>query len=330
MAWYPWRAIWATPYRYSRGRGGKKPEYIVVHYTSTSASAYNNCLFFSRDKSGKTSAHFFLDGSGVIYQSVAEGDTSFACGNYDFNQRSISIEVVSDGRDFTSAEIAELNYLVQHLMNKYGIPASRVIRHYDVVDHARVGKTLDPHKHCPAPYVNGAKWNKLHGIITSSAGWQRGKGTMTNCWWYRHADGSYTTNGWELIDGKWHYFDANGWMATGWQKVSGLWYYMDANGAMATGWQFIEDKWYYFHANGSMAVGWLQDNGRWYWLHDTHENGRYGSMDIGWLEVNGKKYYANPCADGSQGALLSGKQTIDGKEYEFDANCALVESTPNE
>ena len=34
-------------------------------------------------------------------------------------------------------------------------------------------------------------------------------------WWYRHADGSYTTSDWELIDGKLYYFDADGWMVTG-------------------------------------------------------------------------------------------------------------------
>ena len=31
-------------------------------------------------------------------------------------------------------------------------------------------------------------------------------------WWYQHDDGSYTTNNWELINGKYYYFDAQGWM----------------------------------------------------------------------------------------------------------------------
>ena len=31
-------------------------------------------------------------------------------------------------------------------------------------------------------------------------------------WWYKHADGSYTTNGWEKINGTWYYFDQAGWM----------------------------------------------------------------------------------------------------------------------
>ena len=329
MAWYPWRAIWASPKTYSNGRGGKKPEWIVVHYTASQASAHNNCLYFSGGNRG-ASAHFFLDGSGVIYQSVAEGDTAWAVGNFDFNQRSISIETVSDGRDFTSAEIAEMSYLVQPFMSKYGIPASHVIRHYDVIDHVRTGRTVEPHKSCPAPYVNNGKWAKLHSIITSEAGWKRGQGTMVHCWWYQHADGSYTTNGWELINDKWYYFDANGWMCTGWVKAKGYWYYLNSSGAMVTGWQLIDGKWYYFNHNGDMATGWIKDNGHWYWLHDTHENNLYGSMDTGWIEVKGKKYYANPNAGGPLGSLLSGKQTIDGKEYEFDSSCALIEDASHE
>ena len=41
-----------------------------------------------------------------------------------------------------------------------------------------------------------------------------------NRWWYRHADGSYTSNGWEVINGAWYYFDGVGWMVTGWVKLS--------------------------------------------------------------------------------------------------------------
>ena len=46
-------------------------------------------------------------------------------------------------------------------------------------------------------------------------------------WWYKHADGSYTTNGWEKINGTWYYFDQAGWMATGWVKDNGTWYYLE-------------------------------------------------------------------------------------------------------
>lgn len=56
-------------------------------------------------------------------------------------------------------------------------------------------------------------------------------------WWYKHSDGTYTTNGWEQIDGKWYYFDASGWMLTGWQEIDGYWYYFKPgdSGWMVTG-----------------------------------------------------------------------------------------------
>lgn len=39
--------------------------------------------------------------------------------------------------------------------------------------------------------------------------------------------------GWHLVNGTWHYFDANGSMAFGqWIETSGLWYYVDANGSL--------------------------------------------------------------------------------------------------
>ena len=54
-------------------------------------------------------------------------------------------------------------------------------------------------------------------------------------WWYRHADGSYTTNGWECIDGKWYYFDHEGWMLASTCVNDGTgWYALGESGAMLT------------------------------------------------------------------------------------------------
>ena len=75
-------------------------------------------------------------------------------------------------------------------------------------------------------------------------------------WWYKHSDGSYTTNGWEKIGSTWYYFDSEGWMKTGWIKEYGNWYYLDDSGAMKTGLQTIEGKQYYLSASGAMQTGW--------------------------------------------------------------------------
>ena len=86
-------------------------------------------------------------------------------------------------------------------------------------------------------------------------------------WWYKHADGSYTTNGWEKINGTWYYFDQAGWMATGWVKDNGTWYYLNDNGSMATGWVKDNGTWYYLKSSGAMATGWYQVGGKWYYSY---------------------------------------------------------------
>lgn len=132
---------------------------IVVHYTGTLASARNNATYFARNEGQGASAHYFVDDiSPEIYQSVAEGDTAWHAGDWDMNCRSIGIEVVSAGEDYSGAEVAKLAWLVGRLMAKYGIGASGVIRHYDVTG-----------KRCPAPYVDAAKWAALKAAITGRA-----------------------------------------------------------------------------------------------------------------------------------------------------------------
>lgn len=80
--------------------------------------------------------------------------------------------------------------------------------------------------------------------------------TSGNRKWYRHADGSYTKNDWELINGKYYRFDEEGWMVTGWKKINGIWYYMDkiTGERYGEGWHWIDGKCYYMNANGEMAA----------------------------------------------------------------------------
>lgn len=80
--------------------------------------------------------------------------------------------------------------------------------------------------------------------------------TSGNRKWYRHADGSYTKNDWELINGKYYRFDEEGWMVTGWKKINNIWYYMDKTTGerYGEGWHWIDGSCYYMNANGEMAV----------------------------------------------------------------------------
>lgn len=86
---------------------------------------------------------------------------------------------------------------------------------------------------------------------TTSAQWiQTNDGTGR--WWYKHADGGCTKNGWEQINGKWYYFDDAGWMKTGWLNVGGFTYYLGSDGAMLTGYNVIDGAGHNFDASGKM------------------------------------------------------------------------------
>lgn len=134
-------------------------DHLLIHYSATKASAKNNAIYFSRNEGQGASAHLFVDDiSEEIYQSVRFEDTAWHAGNWAMNCRSIGIEVVSAGEDFSKVEQEKLRWLVSTLMERYGIPANNVIRHYDVTG-----------KICPAPYINALKWATLRSYITGDA-----------------------------------------------------------------------------------------------------------------------------------------------------------------
>ncbi len=132
-----------------------------------------------------------------------------------------------------------------------------------------------------------------------------------NRWWYRHADGSYTRNNWEMINGSWYYFDGAGWMVTGWLKLGNNWYYLNpGNGAMVTGWLQLGSTWYYMNGSGAMETdtwignSYVDANGVWdqsktkaqaYWVLNgdrwmlVQEDGTYAKKC--WKTVGGKEYY---------------------------------------
>ena len=105
--------------------------------------------------------------------------------------------------------------------------------------------------------------------VNASGAWVQGKTKEQakwiksgDRWWYRHADGNYTRNGWELIGDNWYLFDSAGWMLTGWQKLRNDWYYMESSGAMlGKGWHWIGGSCYYMYESGAMASDtWIGDD----------------------------------------------------------------------
>lgn len=149
---------------YTAGRQGCAVNTIVVHYTGTGANAHNNLLYFSRSAAG-ASAHYFIDKDGSVRQSVREADTAWHAGHWRTSLRSIGIEVVSAGEDFTEAQVEALASLVADIRGRYGVAKQSVIRHFDVTG-----------KLCPAPYVDNAEWAALRARICGGGASSNGPG----------------------------------------------------------------------------------------------------------------------------------------------------------
>lgn len=150
-------------------RNGNSIKYIVLHYTGNKGDTAKNNVdyFYNGDRS--SSAHYFVDDTS-IWQSVEEYNSAWAIGggtSYGAtNRNSISIEMCCGSNGQVTAE-TENNALelTRHLMSKYNVPISNVIRHYDCNSIRKV---------CPNWSSNNwSRWNefknKLNGGTTNSS-----------------------------------------------------------------------------------------------------------------------------------------------------------------
>lgn len=145
--------------------------YIVIHWVGAVSTAKNNAEFFAR-ANRNASAHYFVD-KDEIWQSVLDKNAAWAVGGGPFSQgskgskygkkcknaNSISIElccIKKNGRLIVDPKaIKKAAVLVKYLQRKYGIPDSRVIRHYDVTG-----------KGCPGGSLTDKKWKALRKELT--------------------------------------------------------------------------------------------------------------------------------------------------------------------
>ena len=148
----------------------KANKYIVVHYTANSTdTAYNNTRYF-KSVNRNASANYFVDDNS-IWQCVQDKDIAWHCGDklksgnggsYHgkcTNSNSIGVEMCCTNYDVSAKTEANTIELVKYLMKKHNIPASNVIRHYDVTN-----------KICPKPMVNNqSRWNNFKSKLGGSA-----------------------------------------------------------------------------------------------------------------------------------------------------------------
>ena len=152
-----------------------------------------------------------------------------------------------------------------------------------------------------------------------------------NQWWYRHGDGTCTTNDFETISGQTYYFDTSGYMVTGWKQIKSNWYYFNASGAMVkSSWQgnyYLEadgkmatNKWigdYYVNADGLwQPSGWIQSGSQWRYRHYD------GTCTTNDFEVIGNQtYYFD-----ADGYMVTGWKQIGSNWYYFNVSGAMVKS----
>ena len=142
-------------------------KYIVMHYTANDGdTAWGNTNYFKSVYRG-ASAHYFVD-ENSIWQCVLDKDIAWHCGTSGAyvhplcrNTNSLGIEICSrrDSKGeyyFKEETITNAVWLTKMLMDRYGVPAANVIRHYDVTG-----------KICPAPYVDSpAAWGGFKARLT--------------------------------------------------------------------------------------------------------------------------------------------------------------------
>ena len=106
-----------------------------------------------------------------------------------------------------------------------------------------------------------------------------------NGWWVEDSLGWYPVSSWQIIDGKWYYFNSSGYMAANewvdgcwlsssgaweydgigsWKSDSYGWWFEDTSGWWAAScWQKIDGYWYYFDGSGYMVTNTYIDG---YWI----------------------------------------------------------------
>lgn len=131
-------------------------EYIVIHYVGATGTAKNNIDYYNQRSTTQASADFYVGFEGEKWQynpnpkarycwAVGGGKQSSYGGSlYGVarNANSVSIEMCvrnkgnknANSKDwyFEQATIDSAVELTKYLMKLYGVPASRVIRHFDV------------------------------------------------------------------------------------------------------------------------------------------------------------------------------------------------------
>lgn len=126
-------------------RGGAVPDMVVLHYTAMdSAAAACDRLCAAEFE---VSAHYLISETGEVFALVDETQRAWHAGSgqwgavTDVNSHSIGIELANTGfAPFPEPQMAALERLLAGIMQRWAIPAERVIGHSDMSP----GRKIDP------------------------------------------------------------------------------------------------------------------------------------------------------------------------------------------
>lgn len=154
---------------YGGSRSEEDIKYIVIHYTGNNGdTAANNCKYF-QGANRNASAHYFVDGGNYVYKSVPVKSVAWSVGGFysqsggagSFykkctNANSLSVEMCNCVKSVPDKVFDQTVELTRFLMDKYNVPPSRVIRHWDVNG-----------KECPARWIGKSNdgWDKFKRAI---------------------------------------------------------------------------------------------------------------------------------------------------------------------
>ena len=165
-------------YRNCRERS-EKIKYIVIHYTGNSGSTAADNVSYFNNGNRSASAHYFVNFDGEIREYCDPAKWyAWHCGgplessHHQYygkctNANSIGIEICTKQNgsiwEFTAKAVNAAIELTKYLMQKFGVSADNVIRHYDVTG-----------KSCPrvpgwGAVGGSAEWDKFKKSIGSTA-----------------------------------------------------------------------------------------------------------------------------------------------------------------
>ena len=304
------------------------PSFAYYNWVGDSPSSFGGGWVQSAIDSIKNTCNIYSTRyNGMLTFSVKAGHISVAG---ERNMNSVNVQI----KDGSGRVVNTVNYQFNNALD-YVVTAS-------MKSSAATVTAADASTALPTRYAYVAKFIETSGGVK-----------------YRNKDGSYSTNKFQKIDGDTYYFDQNGNRATGFKSIGGKTYYFDsdgkmllrwkringkkylfdpADGHMHTGWEWVSEKnaWYYLSPQtGYLLEGWLDYGGKKYYLAPVdfyavtgwkYINGKWYFFDkkncdmkTGWLSDSGKTYYL-----ASNGVMVTGKQSIGGRTYNFDSSGALI------